>query len=46
MGANIGNGRTLAFAGCGHTSGIAFGSFVPILLQKSFFTGDQKFFWS
>ena len=35
MGANIGNGRISAFAGCGHSFVVSFGSFVQILLQKS-----------
>jgi hypothetical protein len=40
------NGRMSAFASSsGHISARAFSSFVPILLQKSFCTRDQNFFW-
>jgi hypothetical protein len=35
--------RTLAFASCGHACRIGLDRLVPILLQKSFCTGDQKF---
>src|ERR1700730_15192548 len=39
------NARTSASARCGHAVGKTMYKIVPILLQKSFCTRDQNFFW-
>ena len=40
--ATVATGETSAFPSCGHTAALPLGCFVPILLQKSFSTGDQN----